>query len=51
MFFGCELTSAQQLEHQPRLEEVEDMHPPTSPQAHSTSLSIRAERGTWEASH
>lgn len=51
-FWGrWELTSAQQLEHQPRLEEVEDMHPPTSPQAHSTTLSTRAERDTWEASH
>lgn len=50
-FLVWELTSAQQLEHQPRLEEVEDMHLPTSPQAHSTTLSTRAERDTWEASH
>lgn len=45
-FFGWELTSAQQLEHQARLEEVEDVHPPASPQAHSCSLSTRAEPGT-----
>lgn len=32
-FFGWGFPSAQQFEHQPRLQEVEDMHPPTSPQA------------------
>lgn len=31
-FFGWGFTSPQQFEHQPRLEEVEDMYPPTSPQ-------------------